>query len=95
MRLAIGLIAYLAVTCVLATLVPQGLSDDAYREMYSRIVAQLVVQTGFGSFFGSILFIIPAFLFLPTCRHARSSAWSASCARRRGGATDRTCCTSG
>ena len=63
MRLAIGLIAYLAATCVLATIVPQGLSDDAYREMYSRIVAQLVVQTGFGSFFGSILFIIPAFLF--------------------------------
>ena len=63
MRLAIGLIAYLAVTCVLATIVPQGLSDEAYREMYPRIVARLVVRTGFGSFFGSILFIIPAFLF--------------------------------
>jgi cytochrome c biogenesis protein len=63
MRLAIGLIAYLAVACVLATLVPQGLSDDGYREMYPKIVAQLVIQTGFGGFFGSILFIIPAFLF--------------------------------
>ena len=63
MRLAIGLIAYLAVTCILATLVPQGLADDEYRAMYPKIVAQLVVQTGFGGFFGSILFIIPAFLF--------------------------------
>lgn len=63
MRLAIGLIAYLAITCILATLVPQGLADDEYRAMYPKIVAQLVVQTGFGGFFGSILFIIPAFLF--------------------------------
>jgi hypothetical protein len=63
MRLAIGLIAYLAITCILATLVPQGLADEAYQEMYPKIVAMLVVQTGFGSFFGSILFIIPSFLF--------------------------------
>jgi len=62
-RLAIGLIAYLAITCILATLVPQGLADEEYRAMYPKIVAQLVVQTGFGGFFGSILFIIPAFLF--------------------------------
>lgn len=63
MRLAIGLISYLAITCILATLVPQGLSDDAYRAMYPKIIALLVVQTGFGAFFGSILFVIPAFLF--------------------------------
>jgi len=63
MRLAIGLIAYLAVTCILATLVPQGLPTEEYQAMYPRIVSMLVIQTGFGSFFGSILFIIPSFLF--------------------------------
>ncbi len=63
MRLAIGLITYLAVTCILATLVPQGLADSEYLGLYPRIVAQLVIQTGFGGFFGSILFIIPSFLF--------------------------------
>lgn len=63
MRLAISLIAYLAITCILATLVPQGLADEAYQEMYPKIVSMLVIQTGFGSFFGSILFIIPSFLF--------------------------------
>ncbi len=63
MRLAIGLIAYLTVTCILATLVPQGLPDEEYQAMYPKIVSMLVIQTGFGSFFGSILFIIPSFLF--------------------------------
>lgn len=63
MRLAIGLIAYLAVTCILATLVPQGLADEEYQEMYPKIVSMVVIQTGFGGFFGSILFIIPSFLF--------------------------------
>ncbi len=62
-RLAIGFIAYLAVTCILATLVPQGLADEEYLAMYPKIIAELVVQTGFGGFFGSILFIIPSFLF--------------------------------
>jgi len=63
MRLAIVLIAYLVATCIAATLVPQGLSEEAYDAMYPRLVALLVVQTGFGRFFSSILFIIPAFLF--------------------------------
>lgn len=63
MRLAIGLIAYLAVTCILATLVPQGLAEEEYQAMYPKIVSMLVIQTGFGGFFGSILFIIPSFLF--------------------------------
>lgn len=63
MRLAIGLIAYLAVTCILATLVPQGLPDEEYQAMYPKIVSMLVIQTGFGGFFGSILFVIPSFLF--------------------------------
>lgn len=63
MKLAIGLIAYLAIASGLATLVPQGLTDDAYRGMYPRLLAELVVQARFGAFFTSILFIIPAFAF--------------------------------
>ncbi|PKL08953.1 MAG: hypothetical protein CVV51_06260 [Spirochaetae bacterium HGW-Spirochaetae-7] len=63
MRLAIGLIAYLAITSMVATLVPQGLSDEAYGTMYPNLVAELVTQTGFGHFFRSILFMIPSFLF--------------------------------
>lgn len=70
LKLAIALIGYLVVTSILATLVPQGLSPEEYRTLYPRPLAELVVQTGFGSFFGSILFIVPALLFfanLSTC----------------------------
>lgn len=63
MRLAIGLIAYLALTGILATLVPQGLPPEAYYESYPRLIAPLIVDTGFSHFFSSILFIIPAFVF--------------------------------
>ncbi len=63
MRLAIGLIAYLAIASGLATIIPQGLAEEEYLELYPKIVAQLVIQTGFDGFFGSILFIIPAFAF--------------------------------
>ncbi len=63
LKLAIGLIAYLALTGILATLIPQGLAPEVYRAQYPRLVAELIVQTGFGSFFGSILFILPALLF--------------------------------
>lgn len=63
MRLAIGLIAYLTVTGILATLVPQGLAPEAYYASYPRLIAPLIVDTGFSNFFSSILFIIPAFVF--------------------------------
>jgi cytochrome c biogenesis protein ResB len=63
LKLAVGLIAYLALTGILATLIPQGLAPEAYRAQYPRLIAELIVQTGFGSFFGSILFIVPALIF--------------------------------
>ncbi len=63
LKLAVGLIAYLALTGILATLIPQGLAPEAYRAQYSRLIAELIVQTGFGSFFSSIAFIVPALLF--------------------------------
>lgn len=62
-HLAIGLLVYLIVTCIMATLVPQGLPLEHYYEMYTRAVADLVIYSGFNRFFGSVLFIIPAFMF--------------------------------
>jgi hypothetical protein len=62
-RLAIGLLVYLIVSSSIATLVPQGLPPDHYRAMYARVVADLVIFSGFNRFFGSVLFIIPAFVF--------------------------------
>ncbi len=87
-RLAIGLIVYLALTGILATLVPQGLSPEDYRAMYPRLLATLVVQTGFGSFFDSILFIIPAFVFfanLSACTVKRFIGQLRSAGRKRFG----------
>jgi hypothetical protein len=62
-RLGIGLIVYLAAASSLATFIPQGLTGEEYQARYPKLVAELVVQTGFDNFFGSILFIIPAFAF--------------------------------
>jgi len=62
-RLAIALIAYLAVSGLLATLVPQGREDAFYFGAYPKILAEIVVQTGFSRFFSSILFMLPAFAF--------------------------------
>lgn len=62
-RLGISLIAYLAIASSIATLIPQGLPEEDYHDRYPKLVAELVVQTGFDNFFKSILFIIPAFAF--------------------------------
>ncbi len=63
-RLAIGLIAYLTVASILATLVPQGAAPEEYRTLYPGFLADLILQTGFDRFFGSILlFLLPSFLF--------------------------------
>lgn len=63
LRLAIGLIVYLAVGSILATLIPQGLPEEEYFVRFPKLVAELIVQTGFDGFFGSIVFILPSFLF--------------------------------
>lgn len=42
---------------------PQGLPLDMYKEMYPRLVAELIINSGFSRFFSSLLFILPAFLF--------------------------------
>jgi hypothetical protein len=62
-RMAIWLLSYLLIGSILATLIPQGLADAEYYTIYPKLVAQLVVQTGFKGFFGSIIFIIPVLVF--------------------------------
>ena len=53
MRLALILIAYLAATGVLATLVPQGREPEFYAGAYPKLVADLILSSGFSSFFRS------------------------------------------
>lgn len=62
-KLAIGLIAVIAVGSLLATLVPQGKAAEEYFKIFPKILAELIVQTGLSRYFSSILFLIPVFLF--------------------------------
>jgi len=62
-RLGVGLIAYLAVTGMLATLVPQGREAGFYFTSYPRLVAETVVRSGFSRFFTSLQFLLPSALF--------------------------------
>jgi hypothetical protein len=62
-KLAVVLIAYLAVAGMLATLVPQGLEADFYAGAYPKLLAEVVVQSGFTRFFTSLAFLLPSFLF--------------------------------
>jgi cytochrome c biogenesis protein ResB len=73
-RLAIALIAYLAITSILASLLPQGREAGFYHAILPGPLADLAIATGFSNFFGSLLFLVPAFLFfanLSTCTVAR------------------------
>ncbi len=62
-RLALVLISYIAATGVLASLVPQGRDSSYYRSSLPEPLASVVVKTGFSDFYGSPLFLVPAFLF--------------------------------
>jgi hypothetical protein len=62
-KVAVGLIAYLAVTAALATLVPQGRDPAFYRQAYSPFVAGLVLGLRIDVFFRSAVFLVPAALF--------------------------------
>lgn len=63
LRLAIGLIVVLTVGSLLATLIPQGKAAEEYFKLYPKLIAELVVQTGLGRYFSSLLFLIPALAF--------------------------------
>jgi cytochrome c biogenesis protein ResB len=62
-KLAVGLISYITITSILATLVPQG--DDAgfYLANYPEILSGIILFTGFDNYFKSLLFLIPSLLF--------------------------------
>jgi cytochrome c biogenesis protein len=62
-RVSIVLIAYLIVTAILATLVPQGLEAEYYLSRYPEIVARIILLTGFSRFFSSLLFLLSSVLF--------------------------------
>jgi len=63
LKLAIGLLAVLAVGCILATLVPQGLDAEQYAGIYPRLVAIVVTETGLAHYFTSLLFLLPGIAF--------------------------------
>jgi hypothetical protein len=62
-RLAIVLIAYLALTGIAASIVPQGREASYYYSTLPAIASDLVVKSGFSNFYGSAWFLVPAFLF--------------------------------
>jgi cytochrome c biogenesis protein len=62
-KVAIVLLAYLAVSGMLATLVPQGRPAEFYRTAYPGVGAEILIRSGFTGFFSSILFLAPAGLF--------------------------------
>ena len=62
-RLALVLITYIVMTGILASLVPQGRDASYYFSSLSAPLAALIVETGFRDFYGSVLFLVPAFLF--------------------------------
>jgi cytochrome c biogenesis protein ResB len=64
MKLAVALIAILAIGSALATAIPQGLEAKEYTSLYGRPLGEFVAHSGLSRFFGSALFIAPAFLFL-------------------------------
>jgi len=73
-RLAVALIAWLAVSGAAATLVPQGEDGQFYRDRYPAPLASAMAAIGFTDFFRSWLFLAPAAVFfanLSTCAAAR------------------------
>jgi cytochrome c biogenesis protein len=62
-KLAIVLILVIIVLSMLATLVPQGMQDEAYRAQYSPAVYALISFFGLQRFFSSALFLIPVLMF--------------------------------
>jgi cytochrome c biogenesis protein ResB len=62
-KLAVVLIAWLAATGILSTLVPQGREPGFYLEVYHGLAGRLILASGFSRFFTSVLFLVPAGLF--------------------------------
>jgi len=86
--LAVTLLAVLALGCVLATIVPQGLMAEDYAGRYPRLLAHLVTGTGLSHYFTSWLFLVPGIAFslnLLACTVRRFSREARKRAGRRHG----------
>ena len=62
-KLAIVLFLFIAITSVIATLIPQGEEELFYTQKYSRFIAGLIMTTQFNAFFKSVIFLVPSSLF--------------------------------
>lgn len=62
-KLALILIAYLVVTSIVATLIPQGRGSAFYSHEFSPILARLITALSLDNFFRSFLFLVPAAIF--------------------------------
>ncbi len=62
-KLAIVLILYLAITSILATIIPQGKDPTFYYALYPSLVAAVVIFAQLHRFFQSFLFLVPAIVF--------------------------------
>ena len=63
-RLAVTLILVITAFSILATLVPQGQPEAFYQENYSQLIFMLVTGLQLDRAFTSVLFLVPAFLFI-------------------------------
>ncbi len=62
-KLAIALIVVITIGSLLATFVPQDEARETYFQIYPKLIAELLTQTGLSRYFSSILFLIPILLF--------------------------------
>jgi cytochrome c biogenesis protein ResB len=63
LKLAIVLLAYFAATGIAVSFIPQGRGADFYRASMPSFAAELALNIGFTRFYGSPLFLVPAFIF--------------------------------
>ncbi len=62
-KLAVFLIAYLMLTSMLATLVPQGQTPEFYASRFPPLISSLISVSGFSRFFSSLPFLLPVLAF--------------------------------
>ncbi len=87
-RLAVALIALIALCSLAATFIPQKQAPEFYRSHYPAPVADLIVSSGYGDYFRSVPFFILAALFfsnLSACAVNRFVSRAARGAPRRYG----------
>jgi cytochrome c biogenesis protein ResB len=87
-RLTVVLLLVITALSLLATLVPQGRPDAWYKARYSPALYHLITAVRLESFFSSVFFLVPVFLFtvnLGVCAVDRVVRREKSKAKRRHG----------